>query len=215
IGVLEFLRDVGKHFAVNQMMQRDSIRARFESRDAGISYTEFSYMLLQAYDFLELFRRHGCRLQAGASDQWGNIVSGVDLIRRITGKAAYGLTMPLVTDSEGKKFGKTEKGAVYLDPELTSPYDFYQFWLNTPDADVARFLRWLTFLPRPEIESLERQVGTGERVAQKALAADLTARVHGRAALDDVLGATSALFSKGGTGAAALAAAPGITVPAS
>src|SRR4029079_10264744 len=125
--------------------------------------------------------------------------------------------MPLVTDSEGKKFGKTEKGAVYLDPELTSPYDFYQFWLNTPDADVARFLRWLTFLPRPEIETLEGQVGTGERVAQKALAADLTARVHGPEALETVLGATSALFSKcGGAGAtAALAAAPGITVPAS
>src|SRR3954452_20456049 len=124
VRLLEFLRDVGKHFAVNQMIQRDSVKQRFESRDEGISYTEFSYMLLQAYDFLELFRRYDCRIQCGASDQWGNIVSGVDLIRRITGESAYGLTLPLVTDSEGKKFGKTEKGAVYLDPDLTSPYDF-------------------------------------------------------------------------------------------
>src|SRR5439155_5122787 len=122
-----------KHFAVNQMIQRDSVKARFETRESGISYTEFSYMLLQAYDFLELNRRHGCRLQIGASDQWGNIVSGVDLCRRVTGEAVYGLTAPLMTNAEGKKYGKSEKGAVYLDPALTSPYDFYQFWLNIPD----------------------------------------------------------------------------------
>jgi tyrosyl-tRNA synthetase len=175
-------------------------------------------MLLQGYDFYELYRRQGCRLQCGASDQWGNIVSGVDLVRRLAGDSVHGLTFPLVLDSQGKKFGKSEKGAVYLDPAMTSPYDFYQFWLNVADADVGRFLRWLTFLPREEIEALETKVGTGERVAQKALAAQLTLRVHGEAALKDVQGAAGALFSKGPghlTSPAALAAAPGITVPAS
>jgi tyrosyl-tRNA synthetase len=220
VRLLEFLRDVGKHFAVNQMIQRDSVKQRFESRDEGISYTEFSYMLLQAYDFLELFRRHGCRLQCGGSDQWGNIVSGVDLVRRLEGKAVYGLTTPLLTNSEGKKYGKSEKGAVFLDPTLTSPYAFYQFWLNTADADVARFLRWLTYRGQDEIAALEGALGSGARAAQKALAEDLTRRVHGPTELGLVVRASEALFGGGDLrelGGAlldeALAAAPAITVP--
>jgi len=217
--LLDFLRDIGKHFAVNQMIQRDSVKQRFESREEGISYTEFSYMLLQAYDFLELFRRHGCRLQSGASDQWGNIVSGVDLVRRIEGKTVYGLTTPLLTDASGKKYGKSEKGAVYLDPKLTSAYDFYQFWLNTADADVGRFLRWLTVRPRAEIETFEASPG-GERLGQRALAQDLTRRVHGEAELARILRANEALFGGGDLRGvpgdlldSALTAAPSITVP--
>lgn len=219
MGVLEFLRDTGKHFAVNQMIQRDSVRARFESREEGISYTEFSYMLLQAYDFLELYRRHGCRLQCGASDQWGNIVSGVDLVRRVAGGSVHGLTMPLVTDAEGKKFGKTEKGAVYLDPKLTSPYAFYQFWLKTSDADAGRFLRWFTFLGQEEIAALEATLGSGERPAQKALAAYLTRRVHGDTELQRAVRASEALWSGDIAGLdvdvldEALGAAPSVTVP--
>jgi tyrosyl-tRNA synthetase len=219
LSLLEFLRDVGKHFAVNQMIQRDSVKQRFESREEGISYTEFSYMLLQAYDFLELFRRYGCRLQSGASDQWGNIVSGVDLVRRLEGKSVYGLTTPLLTDASGKKYGKSEKGAVYLDPKLTSPYAFYQFWLNTEDANVGRFLRWLTVRPREEIAAFEAAPGA-ERLGQRALAEDLTRRVHGDAELQRVLRATEALFGGGDLRAIgadvldeALAAAPSITVP--
>jgi tyrosyl-tRNA synthetase len=218
VRLLEFLRDIGKHFAVNQMIQRDSVKQRFESREAGISYTEFSYMLLQAYDFYELHRRHGCRMQIGASDQWGNIVSGVDLVRRLAGATVYGLTSPLLTDSTGKKYGKSEKGAVYLDPKLTSPYAFYQFWLNTEDANVGRFLRWLTVRPREEIERFEASLGS-ERLGQRALAEDLTRRVHGDAELARVLRATEALFGGGdlrGIGGdlldEALAAAPSVTV---
>jgi tyrosyl-tRNA synthetase len=219
VRLLDFLRDIGKHFAVNQMIQRDSVKQRFESREAGISYTEFSYMLLQAYDFYELFRRHGCRMQIGASDQWGNIVSGVDLVRRLAGETVYGLTSPLLTDSSGKKYGKSEKGAVYLDPKLTSPFAFYQFWLNTEDANVGRFLRWLTVRPQEEIAAFEASPG-GERLGQRALAEDLTRRVHGAGELARVLRATEALFGGGdlrGIGGdlldEALAAAPSITVP--
>ena len=222
VRLLEFLRDVGKHFAVNQMIQRDSVKQRFESRDEGISYTEFSYMLLQAYDFLELFRRHDCRMQCGASDQWGNIVSGVDLVRRLEGKTVYGLTTPLLTNSEGKKYGKSEKGAVFLDPTLTSPYAFYQFWLNTADADVGRFLRWLTVRGQDEIAALEAATGSGARAAQKALAEDLTRRVHGAGELGQVVRASESLFGGGDLRAVggplleeALAAAPSITVPRS
>jgi len=206
VRLLDFLRDVGKHFAVNQMIQRDSVKARFETREAGISYTEFSYMLLQAYDFYELFRRTGCRVQCGASDQWGNIVSGIDLVRRLTGETVHGLTTPLLT--------------VFLDARLTSPYSFYQFWLNTADANVARFLRWLTLRPREEVESLEATVGSGARQAQRALAEDLTRRVHGDAELGRVVRATEALFGGGDLREVggdlldeALEAAPAITVP--
>ncbi len=217
--LLDFLRDVGKHFAVNQMVQRDSVKQRFETRETGISYTEFSYMLLQAYDFAELHRRYGCRLQCGASDQWGNIVSGVDLVRRLSGETVFGLTTPLLTNAEGKKYGKTEKGALFLDGRLTSPYAFYQFWLNTADAEVGRFLRWLTLRGREEIEALERQVGSGARDAQKALAEDLTRRVHGATELGRVLRAAEALWSGGDLRAIggdlldeALAAAPAVSV---
>ncbi len=220
VRLLDFLRDVGKHFAVNQMIQRDSVKQRFETREAGISYTEFSYMLLQAYDFYQLYKRLNCRLQVGASDQWGNIVSGVDLVRRLTGEAVHGLTAPLLTDAEGRKYGKSEKGAVYLDPTLTSPYGFYQFWLNTADANVGRFLRWLTLRPREEIEGLEATVGSGARQAQRALAEDLTRRVHGDAELGRVVRATEALFGGGDLREVggdlldqALDAAPAITVP--
>ena len=217
--LLDFLRDVGKHFAVNQMIQRDSVRQRFESREEGISYTEFSYMLLQSYDFVELYRRHGCRLQCGASDQWGNIVSGVDLVRRLEGETVHGLVTPLLTDSEGKKYGKSERGAVFLDPNLTSPYAFYQFWLNTADDNVGRFLRWLTVRGDQEIGALEGAVGSGERRAQKALAEDLTRRVHGGDELARVVRAAESLFGGGDLRAIggdlldeALAAAPSITV---
>jgi tyrosyl-tRNA synthetase len=219
VRLLEFLRDVGKHFAVNQMIQRDSVKQRFESREAGISYTEFSYMLLQAYDFYELHRRHGCRMQVGASDQWGNIVSGVDLVRRLAGDTVYGLTCSLLTDSAGKKYGKSEKGAVYLDPKMTSPFAFYQFWLNTEDANVGRFLRWLTVRGAEEIAAFEAALGS-ERLGQRALAEDLTRRVHGESQLQLVLRTTEALFGGGdlrGIGGdlldEALAAAPSITVP--
>jgi tyrosyl-tRNA synthetase len=192
--LLEFLRDIGKHFSVNAMMGKDSVRRRFEVEETGISFTEFSYALLQAADFRELYRRHQCRLQLGASDQWGNIVSGIDLIRRLEGGSAFGLTTPLLTNAEGKKYGKTESGAVWLDPELTSPYRFYQFWINTQDADVGRFLRWFTFRPEPELRALEATVGAPERTAQRALAWDVTALVHGEEAAARSKAAAEALF---------------------
>jgi len=179
---VEFMRDVGKHFTVNYMLQKDSVQGRME---AGISYTEFSYMLLQAYDFLELRRRHDVRLQMGGSDQWGNITAGIELIRRTLGADAHAITAPLVTTSAGTKFGKTESGTVWLDATLTSPYKFYQFLVNTDDRDAARYLRSFTLLPHEEIESLEAalQASPERRDAQRALAADVTRRVHGDKAL--------------------------------
>jgi tyrosyl-tRNA synthetase len=219
VHLLDFLRDVGKHFAVNQMIQRDSVKQRFESRDEGISFTEFSYMLLQAYDFHQLFKRHDCRMQIGGSDQWGNIVSGVDLVRRLEGESVHGLTMPLLVDKEGRKYGKSEAGAIYLDPRQTSPYRFYQFWLNSDDADVGRNLRWLTLRGPEEIEALEATVGSGERQAQHALAEDLTRRIHGAQELARAKQASQALFGGGDLRAIggelldeALAAAPSVTV---
>lgn len=180
--LVEFLRDTGKHFTVNYMLQKESVRSRM---DAGISFTEFAYMLLQAYDFLELRRREGVTLQLGGSDQWGNITAGIELIRRVDGVEAHGLTVPLVTTSAGTKFGKTESGAVWLDGERTSPYAFYQFWLGTDDADVGRYLRFYTLLTRPEIEVLDALTVSEpeKRAAQTALARDVTRRVHGDAAL--------------------------------
>jgi tyrosyl-tRNA synthetase len=180
--LVEFLRDTGKHFTVNYMLQKESVRSRM---DAGISFTEFAYMLLQAYDFLELERRDGVLLQLGGSDQWGNITAGIELIRRVDGVEAHGLTVPLVTTSTGTKFGKTEAGAVWLDAERTSPYAFYQFWLGTDDADVGRYLRYYTLLSRPEIEALDATTAAEpeKREGQKALARDVTRRVHGEAAL--------------------------------
>jgi tyrosyl-tRNA synthetase len=197
LDLIGFLRDVGKHFSVNAMMAKDSVRIRLESRDQGISYTEFTYSLLQAYDFLALFDHHGCRLQMGGSDQWGNIVAGTDLIRRTRGAAAHGLTFPLLTRADGKKFGKSEQGNIWLDPELTSPYEFYQFWLNTDDADVVRYLKFFTFLPLDQIADLARTVETdpARREAQRVLAAEVTRQVHGPEALARAERLTAVLFA--------------------
>ncbi len=198
LNLLEFLRDIGKHFSVNQMIVRDSVRIRLETRDHGLSYTEFSYMLLQAYDFLALHDRYGCRLQMGGSDQWGNMLSGADLIRRLRNVEAYALTLPLVTRSDGKKFGKSEEGNVWLDPARTSPYQFYQFWLNTDDADVVRYLKMFTFLPLDTVRDAEQQVRTDPagRAAQRLLAEEVTRLVHGPEALARAQRATAVLFSK-------------------
>ena len=176
--VIRFLREVGKHFSVNAMLQKDSVKNRIENRDQGISFTEFSYALLQGFDFVQLHRDHGCRIQMGGSDQWGNIVGGVDLMRRMEGAQAHAVTYPLLTNSEGKKYGKSEKGAVWLDPELTSPYEFYQFWLNSADVDTPKFLAWLTDIDLDYLEEL-KAAPAHERRPQKALAELLTARVHG------------------------------------
>ncbi|MBX9928115.1 MAG: tyrosine--tRNA ligase [Gemmatimonadaceae bacterium] len=177
-GAIDFMRDVGKHFSINWMMQKDSVKSRLE---AGISYTEFSYMLLQAFDFLELKRRHGVTLQLGGSDQWGNITAGTELVRRAGAGEAFGLTLPLVTTSSGKKFGKTESGAVWLDPERTTPYAFYQFWVNTEDADVIAYLRMFTLLDVPAIDALAAEVlaAPQARAAQQALAREVTTLIHG------------------------------------
>lgn len=179
--LMEFLRDTGKHFTVNEMIKRDSVRPRIETAEQSISFTEFSYMLLQAYDFLHLFEKKGCELQVGASDQWGNIVSGVDLIRRKTGKTAYAFCWPLlVNKSTGKKFGKSEGGAVWLDAKKTSPFEFYQFWYNVSDEDVEDFLLKMTLLPKAEIDKVmaEQRQNPAARVAQKRLAQEVTMLVH-------------------------------------
>ncbi|MEK7793457.1 MAG: tyrosine--tRNA ligase [Candidatus Hydrogenedentota bacterium] len=197
VRLVTFLRDVGKHFSVNAMMAKDSVRARLEDREHGISFTEFSYQLLQAYDFLQLYDTHHCRLQIGGSDQWGNIVSGMDLVRRMRPEAkTYGLTFPLVTKADGSKFGKTESGNVWLDPKRTSPYRFYQFWINSADADVGRYLRGFTFLEREEIVALERdaQAAPEKRAAQRRLAEEVTRFVHGDAELAKAQRATEAMF---------------------
>jgi tyrosyl-tRNA synthetase len=184
-GYLDFLREIGKHFSVNMMMSKESVRARLEDRDQGISYTEFSYMLIQAYDFLVLHDKFGCRLQAGGSDQWGNITAGIDLVRRLRGKEVSGLTMPLVVNAQGQKFGKSEKGNVWLDAAKTPPYDFYQFFFRADDRDVGRFLRYFTFLDEPAIVQLEEQVRAApeKREAQRVLAREVTKLVHGEEAV--------------------------------
>ena len=203
LSALEFLRDVGKHFSVNAMINKESVRQRLARSDAGISFTEFSYLLLQSYDFAELYRRHGCTVQIGGADQWGNITGGIDLARRLHRATVYGLTLPLVTKSDGSKFGKTESGTVWLDPAKTSPYAFYQFWVNTPDADVYRFLRYFTFLPVAEISEVERADAerSGRRMGQQILAQALTELVHGATALAAARRITGALFGGGGAGA--------------
>jgi tyrosyl-tRNA synthetase len=194
VDLVTFLRDIGKHFSVGAMLAREAVRARLAS---GISFTEFSYQVLQAYDFLCLLRRHDCTVQLGGSDQWGNITAGIELIRRIEGRAAYGLTLPLVTKSDGTKFGKTESGTVWLDARRTSPYEMYQFWLNTADADVVRFLRYFTFLPLAEIDDLTAATARApeKREAQRVLAREVTRLVHGDAALRDAEEISGALFS--------------------
>jgi len=198
LNLIEFLRDIGKHFSVNQMIMRDSVRMRLETREHGLSYTEFSYMLLQAYDFLALYDRYGCRLQMGGSDQWGNILSGADLVRRLRGAEVYGLTLPLLTRADGKKFGKSEEGNVWLDARRTSPYQFYQFWLNTADQDVVQYLRSFTLLSLEQIDEAARAVATApeQRDAQKLLAAEVTRLIHGPEALSRAQRATAVLFSK-------------------
>jgi tyrosyl-tRNA synthetase len=196
LDVITFLRDIGKHFSVNAMIARESVRSRLERADRGISYTEFSYMLLQGMDYLELAKRHDCSLQIGGSDQWGNIVSGMDLVRRHLGKEAFALTLPLVTKADGSKFGKTADGAIWLDANKTSPYTFYQFWLNTADADVSNFLRLFTFLTESEIETLleDMQAHPERRNAQRRLAEEVTTVVHGTAALASAQRISAALF---------------------
>lgn len=194
LDVIGFLRDVGKHFPVGAMLARESVKARL---GVGISYTEFSYQVLQAYDFMSLMRLHDCTLQLGGSDQWGNITAGIELIRRVHGRAAYGITLPLVTKTDGTKFGKTESGTMWLDPAKTSAYEMYQFWLNTADADVARFLRYFTFLPLERVEELEEATRTvpDKREAQRVLAREVTALVHGEVSVREAEGISAALFS--------------------
>jgi tyrosyl-tRNA synthetase len=197
LGYLDVLRDVGKHFSVNQMIMRDSVKSRLEEREQGISYTEFSYMILQAYDFVHLFRTMGCTVQLGGADQWGNIVSGIDLIRRMEQGEAYGITNPLVTKADGGKFGKSEKGSVWLTADRTSPFRFHQYWLNTADADVVRFLKWFTFLPQDRIAELERSAAERpqEREAQRALANEMTEIFHGATERGNAEAAGRALFA--------------------
>lgn len=198
LGAIEFLRDVGKHFSVNVMLDRDTIRRRLDGE--GISYTEFSYMLLQANDYVELHQRHGCSLQIGGSDQWGNIIAGVRLVRQKLGASVHALTVPLVTSADGTKFGKsTGGGSLWLDPEMTSPYAWYQYFFNTADADVIRYLRWFTFLSADELAELENDTADRphERAAQRRLARELTTLVHGQAATESVEHASGALFGRG------------------
>ena len=197
VTALEFLRDIGKHFSVNQMLAKDSVASRLES--GVISYTEFSYQILQSFDFLELFRRHGCALQIGGSDQWGNIVAGVDLIRRVESKSAHALTIPLLEKSDGTKFGKSANGAIWLDPEMTSPYAFFQFFLNSDDRDVEQLLKTFSFKDRTELDQLFESLRTnpGAREAHRALAREVTSLIHGEATTMKVESAAKALFGQG------------------
>lgn len=192
--LIDFLRDVGKNFTINYMMSKESVKRRIET---GISYTEFAYQLLQAYDFLKLYDTQGCLLQLGGSDQWGNITSGIELLRREREVQGFGLTMPLITKADGTKFGKTEGNAVWLDPEKTTPYEFYQFWINTDDRDAVKFLKYFTFLSLEEIAAIEKEFAAApeSRVAQKALAKEVTTLVHGEAAYQQALHISAALFS--------------------
>ena len=222
LSAIEFLRDIGKHFSVNQMLSKDSVSARLES--GGISYTEFSYQVLQSYDFLELYRRNNCTLQVGGSDQWGNIVAGLDLIRRVEQGSGHALTVPLLMKADGTKFGKTAGGSVWLDPEMTSPYAFFQFWLNSDDKDVINFLKVFSFKSHTDITDLEKShnENPGLREAHRALARELTALVHSEETTQRVEAAAHALFGQGelseldeATLASALAELPRTTVSAS
>jgi tyrosyl-tRNA synthetase len=219
LSALDFLRDIGKHFPVNRMLARESVKARLEA--GGISYTEFSYQILQAYDYLELYRRYGCTLQLGGSDQWGNLVAGVDLIKRVEAVPAHALATPLISRPDGVKYGKSEGGAIWLSPDLMSPYAFYQFWINRSDAEVGGLLRVFTFRGREEIEELERlaREAPAGREAQRVLAEDVTTLVHGAAECTKAVAASRALFGQGEladlderTLAAALAEVPSVTV---
>ena len=196
LSAIEFLRDIGKHFSVNQMLSKDSVANRLEG---GISYTEFSYQVLQAFDFLELYRRNNCTLQIGGSDQWGNIVAGLDLIRRVASGSGHAVTVPLLTKADGTKFGKTAGGSVWLDPEMTSPYAFFQYWLNSDDKDVINFLKVFSFMSRAEIEEIEKEhiENPGARNAHRALARELTSLIHGEETSARVEEAAKALFGQG------------------
>jgi tyrosyl-tRNA synthetase len=220
LSTIDFLRDVGKHFTVNYMLAKESVSSRLGGE--GISFTEFSYMLLQSYDFQVLYDRHGCTLQVGGSDQWGNITAGIELIRRTRGAAAYGLTLPLVTNASGEKFGKSVAGAVWLDPDKTSPYAFHQYWLNTDDRDAVRYLKLFTFLPREEIEAIEAESAERPqaRIAQRRLADEVTRLVHGDEQLAAAQRAAEVLFGSGDVGslsepllASALSEVPRLDVP--
>jgi len=191
--ILDFLRDVGKTLTINYMMSKESVKKRIET---GISFTEFSYQLLQAYDFQRLFQEENCVLQMGGSDQWGNITSGTEFIRRNLGKKAYAMTTPLLTKADGKKFGKSEEGNIWLDPQLTSPYKFYQFWINADDADVAKFMRYFSLKSKSEIEALEAEFAGNDREIKRLLAEDLTVRIHGQEAYTSVLKVSELLFNK-------------------
>lgn len=197
LDVLSFLRDIGKHFSVNTMVQKESVKQRIEREGSGISFTEFTYMILQSFDFSVLNERHGCTLQIGGSDQWGNITGGIDLTRRLHGNQVFGLTMPLITKSDGTKFGKTESGTVWLDAAKTSPYAFYQFWLSTSDSDVYKFLKYFTFLSVAQIEEIEREDAEreGRPEGQQVLAEEVTRLVHGEAGLAAAKRITEALFT--------------------
>jgi tyrosyl-tRNA synthetase len=219
LSALDFLRDIGKHFPVNRMLERESVKARLEA--GGLSYTEFSYQILQAYDFLELHRRYGCTLQLGGSDQWGNLTAGVDLVRRVAGASAHALATPLITKPDGTKYGKTEGGAIWISPDLMSPYAFYQFWINRSDDEVPGLLRVFTFRSREETEDLERQAreSPAARLGQRVLAEDVTTLVHGAVECAKAVAASKALFGQGDlvtldepTLAAALAEAGCVTV---
>ncbi len=209
---IEFLRDIGRHFNVNQMLHAETYKNRVGS-EAGLNFVEFNYMLLQAYDFLHLYREQGCTLQMGGSDQWGNILAGVELIRKADGGTAYALTWPLLTTASGAKMGKTERGSVWLDPRLTSPYDYYQFWINTEDPDVERFLALFTFLPMDEVRALGGREGADLRTSKERLAFEATKLTHGEAAAREAQAAARAVFG-GARDAAALAAVPETRVPA-
>lgn len=194
LNYIDFLRDIGRHFSVNRMLSFEAYRMRMET---GLSFIEFNYQLLQSYDFLQLYKRHGCRLQIGGDDQWGNIVAGIELIRRVEGAECYGLTFPLVMTSDGKKMGKTEKGALFLDPEMTSPYDFFQYWRNVQDADLERFLLMFTFLPVEECKALARGKDAQINAAKERLAWEVTALIHGKEEADKALRAAKAAFGEG------------------
>lgn len=222
ISAIDFLREIGKHFSVNQMLARESVSARLEA--GGISYTEFSYQVLQALDFLELYRRNDCALQIGGSDQWGNIVAGVDLIRRVEGKSAHALTIPLLAKADGTKFGKSASGAIWLDPTMTSPYAFFQFFLNSDDRDVEQLLKTFSFKPKSELEQLFESLRTNPaaREAHRALAREVTTLVHGQSETDSVEAAARALFGQGElreldvkTLAGAISELPKTTIPSS
>ena len=205
LNYIDFLRDIGRHFSVNRMLSFEAYKQRMEN---GLSFIEFNYQLLQSYDFLQLYTRHGCRLQVGGDDQWGNIVAGIELIRRVEGAECYGLTFPLVMTSDGKKMGKTEKGAIFLDPAMTSPYDFFQYWRNVTDADVERFLLMFTFLPVETCHELGQAKDAGINAAKERLAWEVTALIHGKEEADKALAAAKAAFGASGAAGADLNQVP-------